>query len=231
MRTRYHHTFGRQEQCEIYHFDAELTDVADHEVDDALNQGWLMTLRDDKPRWYQSRSTRCNLALGQGHIMPEYQWKLLSNDLPLAEMDHIYTAYCFQKKYKKYFEVNQRLPQDLFMGYYHSGSLVAWSKLRKYSLDSIETVLFVWDYGAPNLRLGEVTLLHELAWAQQQGYARVYMGPGYERSNLYKSRVPGFEWWTGSEWSHDTDWYRRLCLRDSKISQINQLHQLQIDRC
>lgn len=226
MRTRYHHTFGRQEQCEIYHFDAELTDVADHEVDDALNQGWLMTVRDYQPRWYQSRSTRCNLALGQGQLMLDYQWQLLTRPLPMAEMDHIYSAYCLQKKYKKYFEVQQDLANDVYLGYRHQGDLVAWSKLRHYSKDSIETVLFVWDYATPNLHLGQVTLLHELAWARSQGYARVYMGPGYERSNIYKSRVPGFEWWTGSEWSHDVDQYRDLCRRDSKIDSITQLHQL-----
>ena len=141
-------------------------------------------------------------------------------------MNSIHQAYCAYKGYAMYFEVNQFLPTDIIIGYYHIGELVAWSKLRHYSQDSVETVQFVWDYKAPYLRLGEVSLQHELAWARSQGYTRVYMGSGYERSNIYKSQVQGFEWWTGSQWSHDVAEYKFLCSRDSSIQTIKQLYDL-----
>jgi arginyl-tRNA--protein-N-Asp/Glu arginylyltransferase len=225
MRTIYHHTFGTQEQGEVYVNNAELVDVALHQFDQALSQGWLLTVKSNSPRWYQCRSTRCHLGLGQGNLLESYQAKVL-HEPPMETMHKIHQAYCNYKGYKMYFEVNQHLPTDIFIGYYHIGKLVAWSKLRHYSQDSVETVQFVWDYQAPELRLGEVSLHHELAWARSQGYTRVYMGSGYERSNIYKSRVPGFEWWTGSQWSHDIVEYRNLCIRDSKITTVNQLYKL-----
>jgi arginyl-tRNA--protein-N-Asp/Glu arginylyltransferase len=134
-----------------------------------------------------------------------------------TEMDHIYTAYCYYKKFKKYFEIGQRLSSDRFLAYYQEDNFVAWTKMRHYSEQAIETCLFVWDYSQPETKLGTRSLEHEIAWAKQQGYEYVYLGPGYERSSLYKAGMQGFEWWDGREWSLDLDKYRWLCRRDSKI--------------
>ena len=110
------------------------------------------------------------------------------------------------------------------MAYYDDGNLIAWSKLRHYSNESLETCLFVWDYAKPELKLGYSSLRHEIAWAKMMGYKYVYLGPGYERSSTYKSEIEGFEWWTGSEWSTDVEEYRRLCNRDSKIKTVSDLY-------
>ena len=143
-------------------------------------------------------------------------------------MDHIYTAYCYHKRFKKYFEVGQHLEQDQFMAYYtDAGDFVAWAKLRRYSDRAIETALFVWDYSLPASRLGSRSLEHEIAWAKQEGYEFVYLGPGYERSSLYKADIAGFEWWTGDVWSTDLDEYRRLCRRDSRIKLVSDLYDVQ----
>jgi arginyl-tRNA--protein-N-Asp/Glu arginylyltransferase len=133
-----------------------------------------------------------------------------------TEMDHIYTSYCYYKKFKKYFEIGQRLTSDRFMAYYQDDAFVAWAKLRHYTEQAIETCLFVWDYSQPQTRLGSRSLEHEIAWAKQEGYNYVYLGPGYERSSLYKADMNGFEWWDGDQWSLDVDHYRWLCKRDSK---------------
>jgi arginyl-tRNA--protein-N-Asp/Glu arginylyltransferase len=145
----------------------------------------------------------------------------LPKPLPVVEMDHIYTAYCYYKKFKKYFEIGQFLDSDRFLAYYQNNALVAWTKMRPYSQRAIETTLFVWDYSNPETKLGTCSLQHEIAWAKSQGYEYVYLGPGYQRSSLYKADIQGFEWWTGSEWSKDTKLYTSLCARDSKIKDLN----------
>jgi arginyl-tRNA--protein-N-Asp/Glu arginylyltransferase len=148
----------------------------------------------------------------------------LTVPLPLVEMDHIYTAYCYYKKFKKYFEVGEVFGKDRFISYKQNGNFVAWTKMRHYSPHAIETTLFVWDYSLPQTRLGQLSLQHEIAWAKDQGYDYVYLGPGYERSSLYKADITGFEWWNGDEWSTDVEEYRRLCKRDIKIKTVSDLY-------
>jgi len=226
MKIKFNHNFGHQEQGECFHFDCELVDVASHEYTAALEFGFLVQVQNNQPRWYQSRSTRVRTASTNYEMLPNAQ--ILSNPLPLTEMDHIYTAYCYHKKFKKYFEVGQFLEQDQFMGYYtDAGDFVAWAKLRRYSDRAIETALFVWDYSLPASRLGSRSLEHEIAWAKQEGYEFVYLGPGYERSSLYKADISGFEWWNGDVWSTDADEYRRLCRRDSRIKSVADLYDVQ----
>ena len=223
MKIQFDHNFGHQEQGECFHFGCELVDVADHEHDAALNFGFLATISDGNIRWYQSRSTRVATAVTDYNLLTTACE--LTQPLPLVEMDHIYTAYCYYKKFKKYFEVGEIMPTDRVMAYYHDENFVAWTKLRHYSKQALETTLFVWDYSKPETRLGNISLEHEIAWAKQQGYSYVYLGPGYQRSSLYKADIQGFEWWDGANWSQDLDKYRFMCKRDSKIRTISDLYQ------
>jgi arginyl-tRNA--protein-N-Asp/Glu arginylyltransferase len=199
--------------------------VAPEEYNQALAMGFLLTVRQGRPVWYQSRSCRVRTADTDYQLIDTAQ--VMTRPLPTAEMDHIYTAYCYYKKFKKYFEVGESLPLDQFIAYYNtSDEMVAWTKLRHYTPNSIETALFVWDYSEPASKLGTRSLLHEIAWAKQAGYEYVYLGPGYERSSLYKADIQGFEWWTGAEWSSDQELYRGLCRRDSKLKSISDLYNL-----
>lgn len=217
MKIKFNHNFGHQEQGEFFHFGCELVEVPPEEHNAALDFGFLQTIKNNQIRWYQSRSTRIRVSETNYQLMPTAC--ILNDPTPgqFTEMDHIYTAYCYYKKFKKYFEVGQRLNADRFMAYYHDDIFVAWTKLREYSPEAIETCLFVWDYSLPQTRLGTRSLEHEIAWAQQEGYEFVYLGPGYERSSLYKADMQGFEWWDGDEWRTDAEEYRALCRRDSKI--------------
>jgi len=216
MKIQFNHNFGHQEQGEVFHFGCELINVQPEEYDAALDFGFLLTVNQGQARWYQSRSCRVRTANTDYQLIESAH--IIADPLPVSEMDHIYTAYCYYKKFKKYFEVGEKLPFDQFMGYYNDNNeMVAWAKLRHYTPSAIETALFVWDYSIPASRLGSLSLQHEIAWAKKSGYEFVYLGPGYERSSLYKADMQGFEWWTGSEWSTDTDQYRWLCKRDSKI--------------
>lgn len=217
MKLRFNNNFGHQEQGEFFHFGCELVDVAPEEHNAALEMGFLQSIRRGQVEWYQSRSTRVITSATNYELLPTAC--LLQDPTPaqFTEMDHIYTSYCYYKKFKKYFEIGQRLPADKFMAYYQEDVFVAWAKLREYSSQAIETAMFVWDYSQPQTRLGSRSLEHEIAWAKKEGYDYVYLGPGYERSSLYKADMQGFEWWDGDVWSVDVDKYRWLCRRDSKI--------------
>jgi len=217
MQIQFNHKFGHQEQGEFFYSTCELVDVSPSEHDAALAQGFLVTVHNGAAHWYQSRSTRVRTADTSYELLDSAQQIVDPTPAQFTEMDHIYTSYCYYKKFKKYFEVGETWPQDRYMGYWQGSSMVAWAKLRHYSDRAIETCLFVWDYSLPATRLGSRSLEHEIAWSRAQGYDYVYMGPGYERSSSYKADVQGFEWWTGSEWSQDLDQYRWLCRRDSKI--------------
>jgi hypothetical protein len=230
MKITFEHIYGLQNNAEVYHYIAYLSDVANNEYDNALDQGWLRTVKHGIANWYQSRSTRCNLAITTYDMFALGTEYAVLDPLPYSAMDHIYTSYCYLKKFKKYFEVNECLIDDIHFGYYDNQNLVAWSKLRKYSCNSIETVMFAWDYANPALRLGESSLRHEIAWAKEHNYRYIYLGPGYQRNSIYKSKIPGFEWWTGKEWSSDIAQYKWLCQRDSHITQCEDLHDLRITK-
>jgi len=224
MKLKFNHNFGQQEQGEFFHFGCELIDVNPLEYDTALEMGFLQTIKNNQINWYQSRSTRVATELTDYDLLDTAC--LLQDPTPaqFTEMDHIYTSYCYYKKFKKYFEIGQRLEQDRFMAYYHDDIFVAWAKLRHYTEQSIETAMFVWDYSLPHTRLGSRSLEHEIAWAKKEGYRYVYLGPGYEKSSIYKAEVQGFEWWNGDVWSQDREHYVWLCRRDSKVKLPSDLY-------
>lgn len=224
MKIVFDHKFGHQEQGEFFYYTAELIDVEDNEYDIALENGFLLTVHHGDLRWFQCRSTRLEVEKTNYNSLVDAN--MLSRPLPTAEMDHIYTSYCYYKKFKKYFEVGEYLDRDKFIGYYHNDSFVAWSKLREYSNNAIETCQFVWDYCDPHINLGINSLHHEIAWAKEEGYRYVYLGPGYERSSRYKADLIGFEWWTGKEWSNDAEKYAYVCKRDSKFTKISDLYDI-----
>jgi hypothetical protein len=222
MQIIFSNKFGTHSKSSIILSYPELIDVSEYEIDIALDQGWLITAQKNREIWYQSRSTRTRLD--QINYKFLNSWKILDHPYPVKLLDNIYNQYCLHKHYRKYFEVNEFLSRDIIMSYYLNDSMTAWTKLRKYSENAIESTLFVWDYQKPESHLGINSLRHELAWAKTQDYKYFYMGPGYEKNSIYKSDIDGFEWWTGREWSQDVDEYIWLCKRDSMIGSYAQLH-------
>ena len=222
MQIIFSNQFGCHSRSELILNYPELIDVDISEYNQALEQGWLLTVTNNKERWYQNRSTRTKLSNTNYDKLDDTT--ILDKPYPLPVLDKIYDKYCAHKHYKKYFEVNKFLDNDLVIGYYEGPNLTAWSKLRHYSTKSIESVQFVWDYSDPTSHLGLHSLRHEIAWAKESGYEYFYMGAGYEKNSIYKSDVDGFEWWTGREWSADKDEYIYLCKRDSVIASYHQIH-------
>jgi len=221
MQIIFSNEFGCHSKSELILNYPELINVKEDEYNLALEQGWLLSIKDDAPKWYQSRSTRTKLSKTNYEFNDAF---VIFNNKPTEQLDQIYNAYCAHKHYNKYFEVGQFLESDIVLGYYANNELTAWTKLRHYNKQNVESVLFVWDYKDPQSHLGIKSLRAEIAWAKQQGYEYFYMGPGYEKNSIYKSDVDGFEWWTGKEWSQDIEQYRWLCKRDSVVASCHQIH-------
>jgi arginyl-tRNA--protein-N-Asp/Glu arginylyltransferase len=222
MQIIFSNQFGCHSKSEVILNFPELINVAVDERNQALEQGWLLTIKNNKEYWHQSRSTRTKLS--------DTNYSKLDNSIslnkpyPMAEIDEIYNSYCSHKNFKKYLEVGEFLDIDTVVGYYQGSKLIAWTKLRHYSKENIESVQFAWNYDNPERHLGLSSLRHEIAWAKDSGYEYFYMGSSYEKTNIYKSNIDGFQWWTGREWSVDKDEYIYLCKRDSKISSYHQIH-------
>jgi hypothetical protein len=230
MKIVFDHKFGAQENIHLEHYSAELIEIGDNEYDTALEQGWLTNLNNDKDwSWYQCRSTRCDLSKTNYNVYNDNQYKCLedADDRPVEIIEQLYKDYCNYKNFNNLFytEVKHWLECDVLMMYYDI-DCVAWSKLRLYTEDALEAVLFTWNYKKPELKIGINSLKHELAWAKENGFKYMYLGPGYESGSTYKSNIEGFEWWTGKEWSTNIDEYIKLCKRDSELKTIKQLSEL-----
>ena len=101
MKLKFNHNFGHQEQGEFFHMGCELIDVATEEHNAALEMGFLQTIRDNQIRWYQSRSTRV-ATNNTDYVMIDTACELVDpTPGQFTEMDHIYTSYCYYKKFKK----------------------------------------------------------------------------------------------------------------------------------
>ena len=66
----------------------------------------------------------------------------------------------------------------------------------------------------------------QLHYLKDSGCEYNYVCPGYEKTCIWKSRFPGFEFWTGSTWSKDKTLYRKLCEIDSSISNVDDLDEI-----
>ena len=108
------------------------------------------------------------------------------------DLNKIYIQYCKYKKFQSVmpiFDSEYKDPKTDVIGYYDQGTLVAFSLIKKYDLDSAEAVQFAWTYHNPELRLGIRSLEHECALYKNLGFKFLYLGGADE----YKSSIDGFE--------------------------------------
>ena len=188
----------------------------DDETEYALSHGWLKYTQD---LWYQSRSTRIKIP----HNIPSCH-DIHIVDISFEEVNDIYQAYITKKNFKDlYNPIKNILDEDKFLGFAVNGKTVAFSKLRHYDNNDFESAMFCWDYKNPKLKLGIRTIYLEMEYGARRGAKYLYIGPGYEKSSIYKKDFDGFEWWTGSEWSTDKTLYEKLCIRDSKSKSFQKI--------
>mgnify|MGYP001258282080 CR=1 FL=1 len=120
-------------------------------------------------------------------------------------------------KYKKFEGVEHVLQDwqevDEVHAYMVDNDICAVTFIKKYGAD-VEGSQFCWDYKQPKLALGHYSLMQELEWYKQKGFAHYYMCESTGPIDEYKTKYVGFEWYTGARWSNNTKRY---------IEQINTL--------
>ena len=81
---------------------------------------------------------------------------------------------------------------------------------------------------ANSIPIGAQCLELELMWAAENRIPYYYLGSGYEKSSEYKASWRGFQWYTGTKWSTNKKQYRRLCKRDSRLTEFSALGNLSL---
>ena len=123
--------------------------------------------------------------------MMDSDWQHITNP-DTVMLNHIYITYCKHKNFPSFmpiFESEYFDPNNDVIGYYDDSRLVAFSLIRRYSIDDAECVQFAWDYSKPKRRLGIQSLKHECALYKEKGFKYLYLGEADE----YKSEIDGFE--------------------------------------
>ena len=180
----------------------------------ALEQGFIWRNKE----WQQCRSTRVCLADTSYSL---YECSAMLTEYDYDELMIINNRYLLCRGYE-YNQADVHIsPDDTIWGYYHNNTLIAWSRIHNYN-GARETAYFAWDSIDMNLRIGIKSLQHEIAWAKELNDEYLYLGPGYESCSIYKSRMKGFEWWTGTEWSRDLKQYTWLCERETAVNNFKE---------
>ena len=253
MQIIWDHTFGKQETQDLV-VCKPMALVHDNEEDEALDDGWLAL---DEPVggkevFYQSRSTRINLSRYRPRFKyPNYEgrpigYKIIdaSEMVRLLALPHIYKKYLARKSFPNLYDPFQHYhKRDQFMIFYidRADNIVGFTKQKRYSygdqgnldIDSIDTMQCSGIESvihANTIPIGAECLEVELMWAHNNSVPYYYLGSGYEQSSEYKASWRGFEWWTGTEWSSNKKQYRRLCKRDSRITEFSALGSLSLIR-
>jgi hypothetical protein len=248
MELIFDHITGKQEQQDFQHF--RLRAYLDgNEEDDPLEQGWLA---DDVPYqghecWYQSRSTRIELRPGllkkprkkelRGQPIEMLEIRPVDSMLKLTGMENLYYSFLKKKGYRDLYNPLRHIHQrDSFLVYYIDdvSNMLGFTKIKKYRWqEDVNDENF--DDDMPYMTgiethmhcsiedIGMITMEMEIEWAAAKHCRYLYLGPGYEKSSIYKSSIPGFQWWTGQKWSKNVEQYRQACKRDSEITEIADL--------
>jgi hypothetical protein len=229
LKTKVEHFFGSQERHDLQMVKLSL-DIDNLVEREALENGWLIA----NEQWYQCRSVRINIEeytdKSKEPKMPktltfEFFWRSQIDD---DNRDHIKTVFKQFCEYKGFddqaFDVFKDWDRSAWIIVYDEGVPVAFTKFIRYDSD-VESQFTAWNYHKPKLSIGKALIWYETIIATEfMGSDKyLYIGQGYEEGSAYKADIPGFEWWTGSEWSKDREEYKALCARDSSINSLQEL--------
>ena len=216
LKINYEHIYGSQEK-----HDLQLTrmtlDQEQVNEEEALESGWLIS----NGQWYPCRSVRICVDQYKNKLkLPKIEYRFTTYNL-----DHIKQIHQEYKAYKKFdeeYDIFQDSERTLWLIGYDEGQPVIFTKFIRY-WGGLESQFTCWNYHKPKMQLGKYIVDTEVWYAKTMGLNYLYIGQGYEKGSLYKADFPGFEWWTGNEWSKDKQKYKELCLRDSTINTIDDL--------
>jgi hypothetical protein len=113
-------------------------------------------------------------------------------DEKFSRLLEIYNIYC---KHKKFISVMPLFKSVLLednvdvFAYYDLFDLAAFSIVKKYDKENVESVQFAWDYYDPKMRLGIKSIMHECAFYKSFNYKYLYLG----QVDNYKKQFDGYE--------------------------------------
>ena len=219
---------GKITKGDFIHAPAALYGVSNAEIDKRMAEGWAVDEWHTPRRMYQARQVR--LRVPQNYtdpvLPPGVSFKLdFSPDVDALE--RVYDAYRRKKGFSDHLPIRKTLElvdrrSKAAIVFKHNGEIVAFTLFRAHP-PAMSSLQFCWDYATPKLRLGFISQEIEFLVARAMDCDYVYIGPGYETVCRYKASLPGFEWWTGSEWSRDKHQFCSLLERDSCISTVEEL--------
>ena len=213
----------------------------------AFENGWIPLswyyTKLDKLTWINARNTRLLLnkftfskkqrkILRKKDIRVEVYDKL--DDALFITISDIYKKYI---QYKKYYEKDYEEESEIFEKedyidwkyfiYYYKDKPIAFTELKVFDSKHVLTGQFAWDYENPKLGMGTYATLYEIDWSIKNKCKKYYLSYGYEKSNIYKSRFDGFEFWNGKSWIDNKLIYKKLCEYDTEVETLSELNTYQ----
>ena len=227
MKVWYEHPYGRLDRYDMQWVKV-FAEVEPEEQEQALAQGFI----DVGKHWLQVRSSRINI---KEYIKTANKYKQRkgvsvekwTGTFALKHQNLLQDVYDRFLAYNKFhdsypFSNAEISDKETFYCYYYEDRLVAWSVWTKYG-HSIDNWQYAWDYANPSLHLGRYSMDHEIRTAYDKGYNWFYLGASYDKSCEYKCKIPGFQWWTGKEWSTDIGLYLMHIKADNFVEDLSDL--------
>lgn len=216
MKIVYKPIWGSQERWDLSLVRPTMT-CDPHEEHTALNHGWLLY----NQQWYLSRSVRVKTSRIRDNI-PGFNYEI-TVDIDRNEIENLWNQYITQKKFSEKYDLWTDIERTKWLLLRNTnGSLVSFTKLVQYNGCS-ESALNAY-IKQNKISIGKRMLELEISIAFNNNENFLYLGPGHEKGSIYKSDLPGFEFWNGESWSTDRIEYEHLCIQDSQISTLSDLN-------
>ena len=246
MKLFFDHITGKLTNHDII-YSLTLAKFEEKEYCKAFEQGWIPLswyyTKLDGLTWINARNTRLLLKkftfskkqrkiLRKKDIRVEIHDKL--DDALFITISDIYKKYI---QYKKYYEKDYEEESEIFEKedyidwkyfiYYYKDKPIAFTELKVFDSKHVLTGQFAWDYENPKLGMGTYATLYEIDWSIKNKCKKYYLSYGYEKSNIYKSRFDGFEFWNGKSWIDNKLIYKKLCEYDTEVETLSELNTYQ----
>lgn len=202
MEIFYKHRAGTIEKKFMQVSDIFARNVTDPEM--ALEKGFL---QNDDDLWYNTRSTRVKPT--------KLKYKRYWDKTTFGNIFHgdIYLRFLKTHGFGSDWYDMRVLEHDDFLEYWKDGELIAFTKIRVYE-KSAELSLHAHVSDIPDFAYQ--TLKYEITEICD-GFDYIYLGPGYEKSSLYKSKIDGFEFFDGEVWDNNVERFRKFCYQDYEL--------------
>jgi hypothetical protein len=208
-------------------FEAYINDNEHINKKELFENGWLPDFFENELKWYPCRSTRFKIANKTKE--DNYYYNLLKKNnyiFKIIEKNEIeiyfesieknYLEFCKFKNFTTISNLKDILIHKniiCFLILNENNEVFAFDFC--YFNDNIlYSIIVGCNYNYPKLQFSKMIRSEQFLFCLNNKIDYHYYGEGYEESTLYKSRITGFEWWTGTEWTTDTKIYNELCIKD-----------------